>query len=65
MENMRGVWRKANIIPAFKKGNMEDPENNQPVSLTSKSGKLVEQLSLDIISKHMEQKKAIRSSQCG
>ncbi|PKU36417.1 rna-directed dna polymerase from mobile element jockey-like [Limosa lapponica baueri] len=45
-------WRKANITPVFKKGKMEDPGNYRPVSLTSVPGKVMEQLVLDVISKH-------------
>ncbi|PKU33295.1 rna-directed dna polymerase from mobile element jockey-like [Limosa lapponica baueri] len=58
-------WRKANVIPVFKKGKEEDPGNHRPVSLTSTPGKMMEGLVLGIISKHMEEKKAIRSSQHG
>ncbi|PKU35648.1 rna-directed dna polymerase from mobile element jockey- hypothetical protein [Limosa lapponica baueri] len=56
-------WRKANVIPVFKKGKKEDPGNYRLVSLTSIPGKMMERLFLGIISKHMEEKKAIRSSQ--
>ncbi|PKU45953.1 rna-directed dna polymerase from mobile element jockey- hypothetical protein [Limosa lapponica baueri] len=58
-------WRKANVIPVFKKGKKEDPRNYRLVSLTSTPGKMMEQLILGIISKHMEEKKAVRSSQHG
>ncbi|PKU40857.1 rna-directed dna polymerase from mobile element jockey- hypothetical protein [Limosa lapponica baueri] len=58
-------WRKANDIPVFKKGKKEDPENYRPVSLTSIPGKMMEQLILGAISEHLEEKKAIRSSQHG
>ncbi|PKU33573.1 rna-directed dna polymerase from mobile element jockey- hypothetical protein [Limosa lapponica baueri] len=58
-------WRKANVTPVFKKGKKEDPGNYRLVSLTSIPGKMMERLILGIISKHMEEKKAIRSSQHG
>ncbi|PKU35402.1 rna-directed dna polymerase from mobile element jockey- hypothetical protein [Limosa lapponica baueri] len=58
-------WRKANVIPVFKKGKKEDAGNYRLVSLTSIPGKMMEQLVLGVISKHTEEKKAIRSSQHG
>ncbi|PKU41655.1 rna-directed dna polymerase from mobile element hypothetical protein [Limosa lapponica baueri] len=45
-------WRKSYVMPVFKKGKKEDPENYRPVSLTSIHGKLMEQLILDVIPKH-------------
>ncbi|PKU44302.1 rna-directed dna polymerase from mobile element jockey-like [Limosa lapponica baueri] len=56
-------WRKANVIPVFKNSKKEDPGNYRLVSLTSIPGKMMERLVLGVISKHMEEKKAIRSSQ--
>ncbi|PKU33356.1 rna-directed dna polymerase from mobile element jockey-like [Limosa lapponica baueri] len=58
-------WRKANVIPVFKKGKKDNPGNYRPVSLTSIPGKMMKWLIQGIISKHMEEKKAIRSSQHG
>lgn len=48
-----------------KEGKKEDPGNCRPVNLTSVSEKVMEQLILDIISKHTEEKNVIRSSQHG
>ncbi|PKU39220.1 rna-directed dna polymerase from mobile element hypothetical protein [Limosa lapponica baueri] len=56
-------WRKANVTPVFKKGKKKDPGNYRPVSHISIPGKMMEPLVLGVISKHMEEKKAIRSSQ--
>ncbi|GAB0186867.1 mitochondrial enolase superfamily member 1 [Grus japonensis] len=58
-------WKKTNVTPVFKKGKEEDPGNYRPVSLTSIPGKVMEQLILDVISKHVEEKKVIRSDQRG
>ncbi|GAB0183454.1 mitochondrial enolase superfamily member 1 [Grus japonensis] len=54
-------WRKANATPVFKKGKKEDPENYKLVSLISISGKVMEQLILGAINKHVEEKKVIGS----
>ncbi|KFP32962.1 RNA-directed DNA polymerase from mobile element jockey, partial [Colius striatus] len=46
-------WRKASVTPVFKKGTKDDPGNYRPVSLTSIPGKVMEQLILNVITKHM------------
>jgi len=58
-------WRKSRVTPVFKKGKKEDAGNYRPVSLTSILGKMMEQLILEVISKQVEEKKLIRSSQHG
>ncbi|XP_068784959.1 RNA-directed DNA polymerase from mobile element jockey isoform X3 [Struthio camelus] len=58
-------WKKANVTPVFKKGKKEEPGNYRPVRLTSIPGKVMEQLLLKVIAKHVEDKKVIRSSQHG
>lgn len=55
-------WRKANVIPIFKK---KDPENYRPFSLTSIPAKVVEQLILETISRRTNNKKIVRSHQHG
>lgn len=47
-------WWKANIIPIFKKGKEEGPENYRLVSCFSVRGKVMEQILLEIISKHFK-----------
>ncbi|PKU40121.1 rna-directed dna polymerase from mobile element jockey- hypothetical protein [Limosa lapponica baueri] len=58
-------WRKVHVTPVFKKGKNKDLGNYRPVSFTSIPGKTMERLVLGVISKNMEEKKAIRSSQHG
>ncbi|KGL84948.1 RNA-directed DNA polymerase from mobile element jockey, partial [Tinamus guttatus] len=52
-------WKKASVMPVFKKGKKEDPGNYRPVSLTSVPGKVTERLILAVVSGHMEDKKVL------
>ncbi|KAK4818831.1 hypothetical protein QYF61_019868 [Mycteria americana] len=57
--------RLANVTPIFKKGRKEDPGNYRPVSLTSVPGKLMEQIILSAITRHVENNQGIKPSQHG
>jgi len=59
------TWERHKQIPVFKKDKREDAGNYRLVSLTSIPGKTMEQLVLEVISKQVEEKKVISSSQHG
>jgi len=56
-----GNWKKGNIIPIFKKGKKDDAGNNQPASLTSVLGKILQEAML----RHMEGREVIWENQHG
>ncbi|KFQ31503.1 hypothetical protein N332_06279, partial [Mesitornis unicolor] len=52
-------WRLANGTPIYKKGRKEDLGNYRPVSVTLVPGKVMEQIILSAITRHMQDNQAI------
>ena len=58
-------WRLAGVTPIYQKGCREDPGNCRPVSLTWVPGKIMEQMVLREITRHVRDSRGIRPSQHG
>uniref|UniRef100_A0A803T7N4 Reverse transcriptase domain-containing protein n=1 Tax=Anolis carolinensis TaxID=28377 RepID=A0A803T7N4_ANOCA len=58
-------WRRANVVPIFKKGKKNDPNNYRPISLTLIPGKILEKIIKEVVCKNLETDAVIANSQHG
>jgi hypothetical protein len=58
-------WKKANVVPIFKKGSKSDANNYRPISLTCVCCRVLESIIKDDIVEHLDRNKVIKKSQHG
>jgi len=58
-------WRIASVTPIYKKGRKEDPGNYGSVSLISVPGKVVQWITLSVLTRYVKDNQGIRPSQRG
>jgi Reverse transcriptase (RNA-dependent DNA polymerase)/Endonuclease-reverse transcriptase len=58
-------WKRAKVVPIYKKGSKSDPGNYRPVSLTSVPCKILESLIKDAVMNHLINENLIKQSQHG
>ena len=56
-------WRRANVVPIFKKGEKEDPNNYCPISLTSIPVKILEEIIKQTVCNYLESNAVITRRQ--
>ena len=57
------LWRQANVVPIFKKGDKAESSNYRPISLTSVVDKMLEAIIARAFRKPLDEHKLIRHSQ--
>ena len=58
-------WRKANVVPFFKKNNKQDLKDYRPISLLPVSDKMFERLLYDSVFKFFTENNLISQNQSG
>lgn len=58
-------WKRANVIPIFKKGDKHDPDNYRPISLTSILSKIMETIIKESVFTHLNSNSLFSTAQYG
>ena len=59
------IWKKANVVPIFKKGSRQDFKNYRPISLLPICGKIFERIIFNSIFNFIEERKLLSQNQSG
>jgi hypothetical protein len=59
-------WKEAKVVALPKPGkDSKFPQNSRPISLLSSTGKVFEKVTLEIVKRHIEERKLLNASQFG
>ena len=59
------LWKKANVVPIFKKGDASNPQNYRPISLLSVLGKVFERIVFKRLYNHLTTNNILSVAQSG
>ena len=59
------IWKKANVVPIYKKGNKQEISNYRPVSLLPICGKIFERLIFNVLFQFITERKLLSLKQSG
>ena len=62
---MPSMWKVANVIPCYKKGDKHVPSNYRPISLLSMLSKVMERLIYDAMWNHLDTHQLLSNRQFG
>lgn len=57
------IWKKARVVPIYKKNSRSEPSNYRPISLLSVVGKVLEQVVAGVICRHLSENQLLSDRQ--